>query len=119
MTWLREHSIQVLINAWAIQRDIETWGPDAEKFRPERHLDLLVDFQGQNFKYIPFGSGRRRCPGIRFALALVEVTLANLVKRFDWRVEVGTMGDNKPDLAEAIGLDVCRKFPLVVCPSCV
>ncbi|XP_009130004.1 cytochrome P450 71A14-like [Brassica rapa] len=110
---------QVLINAWAIQRDIETWGPDAEKFRPERHLDLLVDFQGQNFKYIPFGSGRRRCPGIRFALALVEVTLANLVKRFDWRVEVGTMGDNKPDLAEAIGLDVCRKFPLVVCPSCV
>ncbi|KAF8097107.1 hypothetical protein N665_0294s0013 [Sinapis alba] len=110
---------QVLINAWAIQRDITTWGPDTEEFRPERHLDLLVDFQGLNFKYIPFGSGRRRCPGIRFALALVEVTLANLVKRFNWRVEVGTMGDNKPDLAEAIGLDVCRKFPLIVCPSCV
>ncbi|KAF2596676.1 hypothetical protein F2Q68_00012331 [Brassica cretica] len=113
------HNGYVLINAWAIQRDNAAWGPDAEEFRPERHLDLLVDFQGQNFKYIPFGSGRRRCPGIRFALALVEVTLANLVKRFDWRVEVGTMGDNKPDLAEAIGLDVCRKLPLVVCPSCV
>ncbi|KAL0692284.1 hypothetical protein Bca4012_059464 [Brassica carinata] len=105
---------EVLINAWAIQRDIAAWGPDAEEFRPERHLDLLVDFQGQNFKYIPFGSGRRRCPGIRFALALVEVTLANLVKRFDWKVEVGTMGDDKPDLAEPIGLDVCRKFPLVL-----
>ncbi|CAH8313868.1 unnamed protein product [Eruca vesicaria subsp. sativa] len=110
---------QVLINAWAIQRDIATWGPEAEEFKPERHLDMLVDFQGKSFKYIPFGSGRRACPLIRFALALVEVTLANLVKRFNWRVEVGTMGDNKPDLTEAIGQDVCRKFPLIVCPSCV
>ncbi|CAA7023287.1 unnamed protein product [Microthlaspi erraticum] len=110
---------QVLINVWAIQRETATWGPDAEEFRPERHLDLLVDFQGQNYNYIPFGSGRRGCPGIGFALALVGVTLANLVKRFEWRVHVETMGDDKPDLAEAVGADVCRKFPLVVCPSSV
>nr|QWK52217.1 cytochrome P450 71A49 [Isatis tinctoria] len=84
---------QVLINIWAIQRDVSTWGSDAEEFRPERHLDLVVDFQG------------RRCPGIGYALALVEVTLANLVKRFDWRVDVEAMGDDKPDLAEAPGLD--------------
>ena len=48
---------------------------------------------------------------------LVEVTLANLVKRFDWKVDVGAMGDDKPDVAEAIGIDVCRKDPLIVCPS--
>ncbi|EFH39837.1 hypothetical protein ARALYDRAFT_330954 [Arabidopsis lyrata subsp. lyrata] len=66
-------------------------------------------FEGQDFMYIPFGSGRRRCPGIRFGLTMAEVTLANLVKQFDWRT--------KPDLAEATGVDVCRKFPLVVFPS--
>ena len=45
---------------------------------------------------------------------LVEVTLANLVKKFDWKVDVGAMGDDKPDVAEAIGIDVCRMDPLIV-----
>lgn len=109
----------MIINAWAIQRDTATWGADAEEFRPERHLDSLVEFEGQDFMYIPFGSGRRRCPGIRFGLTMAEVTLANLVKRFDWRCKVEPLGDDKPDLAEATGVDVCRKFPLVVFPSSV
>ncbi|XP_010421803.1 PREDICTED: indoleacetaldoxime dehydratase-like [Camelina sativa] len=107
---------QVLINVWAIQRDIATWGSDAEEFRPERHFDSFVDFQGQNFKYFPFGSGRRQCPGIGFALALAELTIANLVNRFDWRVKIGPLGD-KPDLVEANGIDVCRKFPLIIYPD--
>lgn len=108
--------VQVLINLYAIQRDTATWGPDAEKFRPERHFDSPLDFEGQNFKYFPFGSGRRRCPGDGLALPLVELTLANLVKRFNLRFEGGPKGDNKPDLLEATGLDVCRKFPLIVSP---
>ncbi|CAH8390873.1 unnamed protein product [Eruca vesicaria subsp. sativa] len=105
---------QVIINAWAIQRDNATWGPDAEEFKPERHLNSSWDFQGQDFKFLPFGSGRRLCPGIRLALVLVEVTLANLVKRFDWRVQVGPHGVDKPDLAEAAGIEACRKFPLIM-----
>lgn len=107
----------MLINLWAIQRDIAIWGPDAEEFRPDRHLETFVDFQGKNFNYFPFGSGRRLCPGIGYALALAELTVANLVNRFDWRVEVGPLGDNKPDLVEANGIDVCRKFPLIVYPT--
>ncbi|KAL0874185.1 hypothetical protein Bca101_023890 [Brassica carinata] len=107
---------RVLINLYAIQRDTATWEPDAEKFRPERHLDSPLDFEGQNFKYFPFGSGRRRCPGDGLALPLVELTLANLVKRFNLRFEGGLKGDYKPDLFEATGLDVCRKFPLIVSP---
>lgn len=107
---------RVLINLYAIQRDTATWGPDAEKFRPERHFDSPLDLEGQNFKYFPFGSGRRRCPGDGLALPLVELTLANLVKRFNLRFEGGPKGDNKPDLLEATGLDVCRKFPLIVSP---
>lgn len=108
-----------MINAWAIQPDHATWGPDAEEFKPERHLKLSLDFQGQDFKFIPFGSGRRLCPGIRLGLVLVEVTIANLVKRFDWRVQVGPDGVDKPDLAEAAGIEACRKYPLIVFPSSV
>ncbi|KAG5406802.1 hypothetical protein IGI04_012921 [Brassica rapa subsp. trilocularis] len=110
---------QVMINAWAIQRDKATWGPDAEKFKPERHLNSSLDFQGQDYKFIPFGSGRRLCPGIRLALVLVEVTVANLVKRFDWRVQVGPYGVDKLDLAEAAGIEACRKYPLIVFPTSV
>ncbi|KAF3514343.1 hypothetical protein F2Q69_00009188 [Brassica cretica] len=56
--------------------------------------------------------GRRKCPGIGLAIALAEVTLANLVNRFDWRIEVGPLGDDKHYLDEASSIDVCRKFPL-------
>ncbi|KAG2263352.1 hypothetical protein Bca52824_070431 [Brassica carinata] len=109
---------QVIINAWAIHQDTATWGPDAEEFKPERHLDLPLDFTGQDFKFIPFGSGRRLCPGIGFATALIEVTLANLVNRFNWRVESRPLGDDDQYyLAETTGIEVCRKFPLIAFPS--
>ncbi|KAG7551838.1 Protein kinase-like domain superfamily [Arabidopsis thaliana x Arabidopsis arenosa] len=117
---LKEYDIpagpQVIINVWAIQRDIVTWGMNAEEFRPERHLDSPLDFRGTNFEFIPFGSGRRICPGIGFATALFEVTLANLVNRFNWRMDVRFSGDEY-DLAEASGIEVGRKFPLIVFPS--
>ncbi|VYS45761.1 unnamed protein product [Arabidopsis thaliana] len=109
---------EVLINAWSIHRDPAIWGPDAEEFKPERHLDSTLDYHGQDLNYIPFGSGRRICPGINLAMGLVEVTLANLVGRFDWSVDPGPNGD-QPDLAEDFGLDVCRKNPLIAFPSSV
>ncbi|WZZ75714.1 hypothetical protein YC2023_087084 [Brassica napus] len=65
-------------------------------------------------------SGRRLCPAIRLALVLVEVTVANLVKRFDWRVQVGPHGVDKLDLAEAAGIEACcNKYPLIVFPTSV
>ncbi|VVB01931.1 unnamed protein product [Arabis nemorensis] len=109
---------EVIINAWAIQRDPAIWGPEAEEFKPERHLDSSLDYRGKDLNYIPFGSGRRICPGIGFALGLAEGALANLVARFDWTVEVKPPGDQS-DLAEATGIDVCRKFPLIAFPSSV
>ncbi|XP_006294021.2 indoleacetaldoxime dehydratase [Capsella rubella] len=109
---------EVIINAWAIQRDTAVWGPDAEEFKPERHLESALDYHGKDLNYIPFGSGRRICPGIGLALGLAEVTVANLVGRFDWKVEAGPNGDDS-DLAEAIGIDVCRKFPLIAFPTSV
>ncbi|EOA25913.1 hypothetical protein CARUB_v10019302mg [Capsella rubella] len=107
---------QVMINAWAIGREAETWGPDAEEFRPERHLDLSVDYRGQNFELIPFGAGRRICPAISFAVVLNEVVLANLVHRFDWRLPAESIGD-QTGVAESTGASVHCKFPLYAIAS--
>ncbi|CAD5328511.1 unnamed protein product [Arabidopsis thaliana] len=107
----------VIINAWALQRNPAIWGLDADEYRPERHFGTNLDFNGTDSKFVPFGAGRRLCPGIGFSLVLSKLALANLVKRFNWRLKVGPAGDDKPDLAEASGIDVCRKFPLIVFPS--
>ncbi|CAH8346081.1 unnamed protein product [Eruca vesicaria subsp. sativa] len=108
----------VIINAWAIHRDTGKWGSDAEAFKPERHLDMHLKFRGQDLNFIPFGSGRRLCPGIDFAVTLIEVALANLVNRFNWRVESRPLGDDDQYyLAETTGIEVGRKFPLFAFPS--
>ncbi|XP_010449942.1 PREDICTED: cytochrome P450 71A27 [Camelina sativa] len=110
----------VLINASSILRNPTIWGHDAEEFKPERHFGSNSDFIGNDSKFLPFGAGRRVCPGLGFSIVLSKLTLANLVKRFNWRVTVGPGEDDKPDLAEASsGIDVRRKFPLIVFPSLV
>ncbi|KAJ9677923.1 hypothetical protein PVL29_022729 [Vitis rotundifolia] len=79
---------RVITNVWAIGRDPLLWD-EAEEFRPERFLNSSIDFRGQDFELIPFGAGRRGCPGTLFAAMAIEVVLANLVHRFDWEVGGG------------------------------
>nr|XP_016439312.1 PREDICTED: premnaspirodiene oxygenase-like isoform X1 [Nicotiana tabacum] len=68
---------KVMVNVWAIGRDPKYWD-DAENFKPERFEQSSVDFTGNNFEYLPFGSGRRICPGILFGLANIYLPLAQL-----------------------------------------
>ncbi|KAI9118633.1 hypothetical protein K1719_010965 [Acacia pycnantha] len=78
----------VFVNAWAIARDPETW-ENPEQFYPERFLSCSVDLRGNNFELIPFGAGRRICPAINMAMVTVELTLANLLNSFDWKLPAG------------------------------
>jgi cytochrome P450 len=107
----------VLVNVWAIGRDPRTWD-NAEEFMPERfiHDGQIggVDFRGKDFRYLPFGSGRRMCPGMNFALATIEIMLANLVYHFDWELPKGA---DKIDMTEVFGLTARRKEKLLLVPS--
>ncbi|CAL5375058.1 unnamed protein product [Camellia sinensis] len=82
----------VIINAWAIGRDPESW-ERPEEFWPERFFNSAVDFRGHDFELIPFGTDRRGCPGISFAMATNEIVLANLMHKFDWEFPEGVNGD--------------------------
>ncbi|KAH9722815.1 hypothetical protein KPL70_006852 [Citrus sinensis] len=94
---------RVFVNAWAIQRDPQVWD-NPEDFLPDRFVNNTVDLNGQNFQFIPFGAGRRGCPGISFALAAIEYVIANLLYWFDWKLPRGEVLENL-DMIEVSGLD--------------
>ncbi|KAL5708650.1 hypothetical protein ACHQM5_019420 [Ranunculus cassubicifolius] len=107
---------RVLVNLWAIGRDPKIW-EKADEFIPERFINNPIDFRGQNFNYIPFGAGRRGCPGISFAVVSIESILANLLYWFDWELPGGE--DKKgADMTEVFGLTVGMKYPLHLVPKC-
>ena len=105
---------QVHVNAWAIGRDPRHWS-EAEKFYPERFLDCPIDYKGSYFEFIPFGAGKRICPGISFALTNIELPLAQLLYYFDWELPFGVSPENF-DMTEAFGTSVRRKNDLLVIP---
>ncbi|CAJ1963937.1 unnamed protein product [Sphenostylis stenocarpa] len=105
---------KVVINAWAIGRDPNYWN-DAEKFCPERFIDLAVDYKGADFQFIPFGAGKRMCPGSSFGIANVELLLANLLFHFDWKMPNGLKCEEL-DMTESFGLSVRRKQDLYLVP---
>ncbi|KAJ6849297.1 putative cytochrome P450 76M5-like [Iris pallida] len=104
----------VFLNAWAIHRDPSVW-KDPLVFDPERFLgaDVGLDFNGSNFGYIPFGSGRRICAGIPVAERMATYILATLLHSFDWTVPEGT----ELDLTERFAVTMKMAKPLVAIPT--
>ncbi|KAF8779771.1 hypothetical protein HU200_002273 [Digitaria exilis] len=101
---------RVLVNAWTISRDPDLWDAP-EEFGPERFVGSKMDVKGQDFELLPFGSGRRMCPGYSLGLKVIQLTLANLLHGFAWRLPDG-MTKEELSMEEVFGLSTPRKFPL-------
>ncbi|XP_071691416.1 geraniol 8-hydroxylase-like [Rutidosis leptorrhynchoides] len=102
----------VYINVFAIMRDPNNWENPLE-FKPERFLNNKWDYNGNNFKFLPFGSGRRICPGIAVGEKMLINILASLLHSFDWTLPK----DEDFELSDEFGLVLKKKKPLIVIPS--
>ncbi|XP_048332511.2 cytochrome P450 71AU50 [Ziziphus jujuba] len=105
----------VIFNAWAIGRDPLAW-TDPEKFFPERFEGSSVDLRRRYFQLIPFGSGRRGCPGIQLGLTVVRLVLAQLVHCFDWELPNGML-PTELDMTEEFGITTPRAKHLLAIPT--
>ncbi|CAJ1938003.1 unnamed protein product [Sphenostylis stenocarpa] len=106
---------RVIVNAWAIMRDPSAWD-EAEKFWPERFEGSSIDVRGRDFQLIPFGSGRRACPGLQLGLTVVRLTVAQLVHCYDWKLP-NNMLPCDLNMTEEFGLTMPRANHLVAIPT--
>ncbi|KAK3695480.1 cytochrome P450 [Podospora appendiculata] len=67
----------VRYSTWHLQRRKDTYGPDADEFRPERWDNLRVGWE-----YTPFSGGPRICIGQQFALTQIAYTLYKFFNTF-------------------------------------
>ncbi|KAL8494529.1 hypothetical protein ACS0TY_025368 [Phlomoides rotata] len=96
----------LLVNLWAIQHDPKWWDEPWE-FRPERFIDSKGERDG--FVLLPFGYGRRGCPGENLAMRVVGLTLASLIQCFEWE----RIGEEMVDMSGGTGLTMPKALPLV------
>lgn len=103
---------RLIVNVWKLQRDPKVW-MEPNEFRPERFITgeaKDIDVRGQNFELIPFGSGRRSCPGSSLALQVLHLGLARFLHSF----EMNTVLDVPVDMSESPGLTIPKATPLEV-----
>ncbi|CAM6095487.1 unnamed protein product [Calypogeia fissa] len=106
---------RLYVNVWAIGRDQAEW-EDPLEFCPERFIGKDIDLKGQDFRILPFGSGRRMCPGISLGLAVVQLTLARLLHSFDFSLP-SWQNPEELDMSETFGLTMSKTEPLQLMAS--
>ncbi|CAH8252150.1 unnamed protein product [Arabidopsis lyrata] len=105
---------QMMINIYSIARDPKLW-TNPDEFNPDRFLDSSIDYRGLNFELLPFGSGRRICPGMTLGITTVELGLLNLLYFFNWEVPVGK-NVKDIDLEETGSIIISKKTTLELVP---
>ncbi|RDY02644.1 Cytochrome P450 82C4, partial [Mucuna pruriens] len=104
---------RVFANVWKLHRDPSLWS-EPEKFSPERFINENGELdEGHHFEYLPFGSGRRACPGSTFATQVSLMTLARLLQGFDLDESM----DQPVDLKEGLGITLPKLTPLQIVMS--
>ncbi|CAH9100608.1 unnamed protein product [Cuscuta epithymum] len=100
----------LLLNLYSIQRDPEYWD-EPKRFKPERFEDFKVvtTAKENGYKWMPFGSGRRGCPGEALAWRMIGLSLASIIQCFDW----DRLGSELIDMSEGPGLTMPKAMPLV------
>nr|XP_016446971.1 PREDICTED: geraniol 8-hydroxylase-like isoform X2 [Nicotiana tabacum] len=102
---------QVLVNVWAIGRDSALW-EEPLVFKPERFWSSELDVRGKDFELIPFGAGRRICPGLPLAaLRMLPVMVGSLLNSFNWKLEEGIKPE-KLEMEEKFGITLAKACPL-------
>nr|AYM55650.1 cytochrome p450 [Croton stellatopilosus] len=98
----------LLVNAWAMHRDPKIWEEPLE-FKPERFEGDLGEQSELGFRFIPFGAGRRACPGAALGMRMVSLALGALVQCFEWE----NCGSEKVDMSVGFGISLSKSKPLV------
>ncbi|XP_058078123.1 corytuberine synthase-like [Magnolia sinica] len=106
---------ETVINAYAIGRDPNAW-TDPDTFWPERFLDTDVDYSGNHYQLIPFGAGRRICPGIPLSNRAIPLLIGSLIHTFDWSLPNGMKADDL-DMTEKMSLTLVINPSLVAVPK--
>lgn len=106
----------IFLNLWAIHRDPKAW-EDPLEFRPERFLEsssaAKYELMGSNFNFLPFGSGRRVCPGISLAERMSKYLIATFSHLFDWRLPQGS----NMKFTDNFGIVMKTKEPVIAIPT--
>ncbi|XAR73314.1 Abieta-7,13-dien-18-ol hydroxylase [Bertholletia excelsa] len=106
---------RITVNVWAIGRDPNVW-TDADEFIPERFVNSSVDVRGRDFQLLPFGAGRRGCPGMQLGLIMVRLVVAQLVHCFGWELP-GKALPQELDMTEEFGVVTARAKHLSAVPT--
>ncbi|KAL1568056.1 trans-cinnamate 4-monooxygenase [Salvia divinorum] len=108
---------KVLVNAWWLANNPDHW-KKPEEFRPERFLEeeAGVEANGNDYRFLPFGVGRRSCPGVLLALPILGITIGRLVQNFEL---LAPPGQSKIDTSEKAGqfsLHILKHSTIVMKP---
>ncbi|KAK8992641.1 hypothetical protein V6N11_048714 [Hibiscus sabdariffa] len=101
---------RALVNIWTIGRDPNLWD-NPNEFWPDRFSGKTIDVKGHDFQLLPFGSGRRKCPGFPLAIKVIQTSLANVLHGFTWKLP-GNTAENDLNMEEIFGLSPPKRYPL-------